>query len=622
MAKIVDPDSLTQSTQPSSGTEDGHVYFDKDAKTIELIIYTVLDDTSPGRTSGVTGQAVYSFCKEEWLSDATLNELRFPFDPIFEQKLVLVDGWKWFNDQSRDLLRDVGWEEINSAASAGLQTLGDFDAGTDQAYYQQVAGFDVTAHNSVSNFDKAGEVNEAVQILGPGGTPDYTSFLKVFLREEAKLYAQGELVTDQSLSAVDFRFYGVPLSNSDDITDGTGAPAADATIDGNTPYTNMTVDYLKGALFETAAVQSYSLEDVVQDGAGRWAFCTTAGSVTTPGGGWASFGGTSAWEAYAGELQIGTNYYAFNRIIDGATGTAKQIYEWAQRQNRKSTDINDDTLGSPNQNGNGAQYGRIANTLVYYVGDVLHSENGVAITNFDSNSTNNIRQHDITVDGGGLDAEGVPVTSTQRSYPFVAAGNLVFSQNLVDESDVNTLYKMFFDYSQRYTDTDVALTSSSGDDTTMTSTNIDLSVWAAGEFMYVQGFSVNPTNNGMYVVTGSPSANSIDLTKIDGIDPVDATAGDTVSLDQDPFDSPDAIVVNDNSSSPITGQITAGTIAFDFDYTNNNQGGRTANTDADVTVIAQGIPGARWTQGSFTIGESVGQTFPVNAANELVYSNS
>jgi len=619
VAKIVDPDSLAQTTD---------VVYDRDAKTIQILITGAVDDGNPGRSSGVTGQAIYSFTKEEWRTDATLNALRFPFDPIFEQKLQLVDGWKWADAQTRDVIRDAGWSEIDGSEYAGLQTLGDFNATADQAYYQQVAGFDVTADNSVADFDKTGEVNEAVQVLGAGGTPDYSGYLRVLLREQGKTYAEGELVADQALSAIDFRFYGVPLTNATDITDGTGAPESDANIDAQTPYTNMTVDYLKGSGFTTYATsQVYAAGTVVLDANvqsggssnGTWWF--TPGGGTSNGANTGVDTGITDWESYAGELQIGTEWFAFNRIIDGATGTAKEIYEWAQRQLRKTTDINDDTLGSPNQNGHGAYYGRIAKELCYFIGDVLHSAPGVALTNFDTNYTNNIRQHDITVDNSGLDTDGLPLVSTERQYPFVAAGNLVFSQNLVDEPDAKTLYKMFFQYTKRETDTDVALTSSSGDNTTMTSTNIDLSQWAAGDFMYVQGFTTNPTNNGMYEVTGTPAANSIDLIKVDGIDPIDATAGDSVSLDLDPFDSPDAIVVDDDGGTDITGTITAGTIAFDFDYTNNNQGGRTADTDAPVAVLAMGEAGARWVVGLFTITKTTGLNFPINAADELVYSN-
>ncbi len=588
MPKIVDPDSLNQATE---------VVFDKDSKTIQLLIAGNLDDTSPGSTSGVTGQAMYSFCKDEWLTDATLNELRFPFDPIFEQKLIWVFGWKPADAQTRDLLRDVGWKEIDVSETAGFQSLGGpFDAVGDQAYYQQISGFDATADASVANFDKTGQVNESVQFIGPGGTPDNSGFFRLLLREQGKLYDEGELVADQALASVDFRFFGVPLSNSPDNTDGTGVPETDVNIDGNAPYTSMTLDYLAGALFDTwADSTAFAAGDVVLDAIlqsggssnGTWWFTPAGG--TSSGTGTADDTGITDWESYVGELQVGTEWYAFNRIVDGNSGTTKEIYEWTARQLRRTTDINGDALGGPNQNGEPAQFGRIAIELASFTGADLHSNDGTALTNFDANATNNMRQHDITVDSGGLDVFGIPVVSTERQYPFVAAGTLVFSQNLDDEINADTLYKMFFDFSERFTDTDVALTSSAGDTTTMTSTNIDLGTpWTAGQFMFVSGFLTNATNNGMYEVTGTPAANTIDLIKVDGVDPIDEAAGDSVSLDTNPFDSPDAIVVNDDGGTPITGQITAVSIAFDFDFTNNVQGGRTANTPAPITVIALG----------------------------------
>jgi hypothetical protein len=51
-----------------------------------------------------------------------------------------------------------------------------------------------------------------------------------------------------------------------------------------------------------------------------------------------------------------------------------------------------------------------------------------------------------------------------------------------------------------------------------------------------------------------------------------------------------AVTVNDASGNPIAGAITGGTINFTFDYTGSVQGGRTAGTDAAVTVVA-GNPG-------------------------------
>ncbi len=620
MAKIVDPDQLNQGTE---------VVIDKTNKTIQLLAAGNLSNASPARTSGVSGQAVYSFIKEEWLADATLNVLKFPFDPVFEQKLQLVNGWKWADATTRELIRDAGWSEIDGAQYAGVQSLGNFDATTDQAYYQQVAGFDLTADNSVANFAHTGDVNEGVQIVGPGGSPSNTSYLKLFLRVQGKTYSQVELVSSQALSQVDFRFYGMPLENEPDITDGSGAPASDSTIDGNAPYTGMSVAYLKGSGFTTWANSTvYPAGAVVLDpnrqsnGStnGTWWFTPAGG--TSSGTGTANDTGVTDWESYAGAKQIGTEWYAFNVIVNGNGGTKKQIYEWAQRQLRKTVDINADDVGAPNQNGAGAQYGRIANSLCNFVGSTLHSRDGVYIDNFNANDTNDIVEHDITVDGGGLDSEGVPVTSTNRTFPFVAAGTLQFSDNLVAEPDIDTLYKMFFKYTVRVTGTDIASTSPSGSSMTLTSTTTDFTTqFTQNEFIEISGFA-NSGNNGIFQITSVVTANSMTVTRTDG-QAVGAaeTAGSTINLDDDPFDSPDAVVVNDNSGTPITGQVTASSVNFDFDYDGNVQGGRSAGTDAPVVVVAQGKAGARWQFGEFTITRSTGLSFPVNTADELVYSN-
>lgn len=51
-----------------------------------------------------------------------------------------------------------------------------------------------------------------------------------------------------------------------------------------------------------------------------------------------------------------------------------------------------------------------------------------------------------------------------------------------------------------------------------------------------------------------------------------------------------AVVVDDNAVADISGTITGSSIAFTFDYDGNVQGGRTAGTDAAVTLVA-GNPG-------------------------------
>ena len=158
--------------------------------------------------------------------------------------------------------------------------------------------------------------------------------------------------------------------------------------------------------------------------------------------------------------------------------------------------------------------------------------------------------------------------------------------------------------------------------TTLTSTTTDFTTnFANNDYMEISGFTTNAVNNGTFQVNGVPTSTTCPVRKVNGETLINETAGDTVNLDSDPYDSPDAVVVNDNGGSPITGTITAASIAFDFDYDNNVQGGRTAATNAPVAVIAQGKAGAQWIDGLFTITRTTGLSFPLNAADERVYAN-
>jgi len=521
--KIVDPDQLNQATEIVIATG---------AKTIQLLSAGNLNDTAPGVTSGVTLQAVYSFLKEEWMTDTALNKFRFPIKAIYEAKFIMVNSWDWADAQTRDLIRDAGWQEVGTNEYATIISLGlmDDDA-VDQPYYQNVTGFDQTK----IDFDKTGRLNEPIMIYGGSAAVDYRGFLKAFLREELKTSDEYNLLTAQGYAALTFIAYRLPLSNADDAS--MNATYDDTYIAGNQPFTSMQLQYYPGADYSTASATTYVANDVVLDGAStpRWAICTTGGTIVEPATAYASFGGTSGWIAYPGERQVGTNYYAFNRAIvcdSGNKADTEEFYAFGQYSNRQATDINDD----PEVLSAGVYYGNVAVRLCYFVGSTLYSWPGVCFDNYDPNAVNDLSLQDITVDGGGLDSEGVPITSTARTYPFTAAGEMVFNVDLVNDTDAE--YWMYF-----------------------------------------------------------------------------ASAGTAI------YDSTSATIVNDKSSNPISGTVPTSVIAFDFDYTYNNQGGRTPNTDADVIVVAMGLNGAEWVEASFTITENTGLTFPVNAPTERNFSN-
>lgn len=87
----------------------------------------------------------------------------------------------------------------------------------------------------------------------------------------------------------------------------------------------------------------------------------------------------------------------------------------------------------------------------------------------------------------------------------------------------------------------------------------------------------------------------------------------------DNFGESGAITVNDASGVPIAGVFSGASVGFTFDYDANVQGGRTAGTDANVTII-YGNPGSA-KPGLFggTINRAKGITFGLVAEQDRAY---
>jgi len=117
--------------------------------------------------------------------------------------------------------------------------------------------------------------------------------------------------------------------------------------------------------------------------------------------------------------------YNFHVVIDPNGATASKTYAFLKDQLRTDADIDD---------GAGTVNGLLADDLAEYVGDTFKTKEisigGVALDgdNLNSNDINSV----VFVDD----------TGAERSFPFVAAGSLVFSQTLLD--DTSAEYWMFF----------------------------------------------------------------------------------------------------------------------------------------------------------------------------------
>lgn len=431
MVKIVDPDQLNQATE---------VVINTGAKTVQLLVAGNLDDTSPGATSGVTGQAEYSFLKEEWLVDPSLRKFNFPLKAFTKFEFLWQNGWAPADAQTRQLIRDAGWEESVGAEAgdkyACIISLGAFDTTADQASYQQTDSGTAT----VSTFDKTGEINEAILIYDASGPTDLTGFLRAYLRVEGKTYDEYSLLTEQGLPSLEATVYRLPLSNSIDasITD------TDANVGTITPYTTVEVaDYLTGdhtGITTWAATTSYVAGDIVQVGSGaytgRYLRCTVGGTsgASAPTG--AGTDGSVTWEVDPGERLIGATYYHFSRIIDANNTTNSvtrfQIHTKAQYQLRQTGNINSNTNGD----GFGTVNGNVARPFTTVEGgSTIVCELGVWIDDFNTNDTN-----DIVFQPHAVDA----VSPGRVTFPFVAAGTLAFSANVVAAADANTWFAMYF----------------------------------------------------------------------------------------------------------------------------------------------------------------------------------
>lgn len=236
-------------------------------------------------------------------------------------------------------------------------------------------------------------------------------------------------------------------------------------------------------------------------------------------------GMTIEFFATAQSKAMGIPTYNFGVVVDANGGTSRQVYEFIQYSLRQNVDINDVASGV-------TVNGLLADAMAVFVGSRLDT---LFVTN-------------VAGGGGGLFIEDISATSVNdvryidnlqiyRTFPFVAAGVINFSQTLIDDAD--SVYRMFF--------------------------------------------------------TSVPS-------------------GD--------FGTANAITVNDADLIAIAGNVSgAASVSFSFDYDGNVQGGRTAETDAPVTVVAIGLSGAQYVVATGTIGRSVTNSITLVSALERNYAN-
>lgn len=446
------------------------------------------------------------------------------------------------------------------------------------------------------------------------------------------------------VTAVDNKVFRFPLSSASDLD----ILVKDANIN-QAPYTDIAIRFFDGTFsqeIETGVTSNFSIVVDVGTYSGIDGVSNGTTSFTTPDAGipGTTFdGGTLVIHEGSGkgEYAISTASGGTVTLATGtpaadtgasftlkpatpSTATLKNIYEKIQYELRLDTDINDHATTA-------AVIGKKADALLRFLGTELESGQGIPTNPYDSGNGVAIlgfRAADVN------EVAFFDNTGAKKTFPFEATFTINFNPNLVADSGNISEGKfwVFFDRSVRTTGTDIEIGSISGRSATITGAS-SLTVLGGSspedlldqEYFRLSGCS-NSENNGIYRATdvsGLAGSGAVVAYKVSGAAPVAESSGASISLDQNPIDSDNALLVQDNSTVPadITGFIpVSGTQSFTFDYTNNVQGGRTPATDAPIVIRAIGTFDAQFVEASATIEANTTQAFTLTAAKERNYA--
>lgn len=497
---VVNPTDDTAQACRIFGTnaDEKNVYFDTTNRLVTFLngfgSTTVLDQ------NGVLFQSFYSFCKEEWRTDNDLIKFPFPLTAITPEQFEFNE-WKPVDEvestisttnasNTRQLLRTGGWDEVDANgfvedAYFCWLTLGNIDSVDkdtgDRPYY-----FFASQPSSTSAVF-AGPANEAVlqvqraDLSGAGTVAFATS--NTFTRTTGSFITDGFLVGDYlfvqncedtanngsyeitNVAATTLTVSGTPFTiNTDDTTvlaaiDRRPVPfTTRIRIFGNTYDQSTTSDIgvtsLSKQVFRFPL--SESVDNVITDLAAANAqtvsqlLADISGTPVAPyndmavgyfstdqdRSGFNAIGGDTP---SPGDAQFGVIIEADSGSFGGGPPSAEEIYAFTQATIQEDNDINDpDGLitGEAGTVVNGlladplASLASTGNTITTLgqSSNPAGGGTGVAIDNFDNNDTNRISQ----TDGDG----------DIRTFPFVAAGSILFNANL--STDSSAVYRMFF----------------------------------------------------------------------------------------------------------------------------------------------------------------------------------
>ncbi len=351
----------------------------------KLIKLNYAGNLEGGNENGVTWQALYSFIKEEWRTDDNLVKFPFPVISITTEQFELINGWNLSGSvtdisASQYLTRDGGWAVVNDQGNNTEEWINLTTLGQ-FATSSDRAYYYQALSGSIDDTQFVGPVNQGIRVYASASADSQNFDYRTFF----KIYLREQGKT--------FGFYDLldeqNLTTLDyrkfalplSSTTDLNISASDSTIENNTPYTNISIKYFDSPF----------------------------------------------------SVDIGGTNRNFHVVISGSQGTKQQIYEFVQYALRQARNIDS---GSVFQNVTGS----VAEELLEFVGDTLKTKFQNAVAGDTAISGGVFIQDFRAVDTNTITF--VDDTNTERTFPFVAAGEILFNNNLSNDNDA--IFKLFF----------------------------------------------------------------------------------------------------------------------------------------------------------------------------------
>lgn len=552
------------------------------SENLDIQTDPLMDDT------GVFGQPFYSRLMIDWNDDNFLrNNAGFPMfniDSDAGKYLVgqnaagrntganFVDNTE-FGIRSRKLVRNMGWQEINSAGlvtaeHAAIRSNASVeDSDRDLAYYQ--FGTDTTVDDTV-DFEFAGPPDESILCYdatvsrADAGTGYAITLTDTITRNDGGDWSVDGYKVGGSVfieNAEDSGNNGTFVITSVG-TGVNGAIVVDGTLTNNAADTTMTLAVDNRFAFSGKlrprdddtfgkSFAQVGLSDALATQLSNRAFVFGIGCVedqnivvtdATIGG--APYSGMtitfhSTPQSLGGATLVG-GARNFGIVVDGNGGTAQQIYAFIQYSLRQSADIDND--GDTN-------IGRTIDGLVRFNGSVLEFGSVDGGLSFPNNPDGG---------GSGVFCSNVAAIDANNVVYFDNLGVLRANQETIAvtldandtlNNDVVSKMDLWFDRTIRTNVADLDIVAGTGANGTITSTgNLPVLDEGAGAYIRIANLdAADEAMEGLYQVTAETSTSLWSVTRVDGTTIVNvATPG--ADVDEHPYNSPSAIVVDTNNS--------------------------------------------------------------------------